>query len=923
MDQANNYKYDFPFELLTEEASQDDLFENESHRNLANSIFKIIHNTESGINIGLHGDYGSGKTTVTSLLQTINSDHSTKYFYFDSWAHRDDPLRKVFLEELSNALIDDEKYKQKTKTWLRSSVSTEITKLKSYQKSARIKYLIASPFIALGIALFLKNDFNEICMGVNCGPLNLNFSMGLLLIFVPILISVVSHFRYLKKEKGKSYSEVLAKFSKYFNPNIFLGNEKGITKTKSESLTSLEFRDKFIEIISEWKKSNQNSKLVFIIDNLDRVDHEASSILSSLQLFFQHRNGIKQDAEIYKKIYVLIPHNNTLGKMDLEEYIEFKEKFFQVSFDIPQPLPMNWDKIFDKFFEKCFKNHPSWIKTKTEIKEVYNFFHQSVDSAFNPRLIKSYLNQIAILKNHLIEKNIPIKYICYYSLLRKNKTDKKVTYDSISQDLQNAKYPLQQHLHFLLTEELNTKQEVIEVLAAIHFNVTKNHSYEILLNGLIGGCLFDSRKKESNELSELEEKHGNSFWYVFDNCIEGIDTNNFINASYVISNNFEKNNQKADTLRFKFNSLSYQSLNDERIFLSSEDLFKQIFSVFGFLNRTNQEQLWRSIIRQFCDQIRKEVDSKKLELAIDNNENLYSTFNFENVKVERPLFNLREWQIIAKYWHIKSPNLIKYLIPEDQEKRGSGIAKMLTDQSLLGEENLMVIKYFVKAEKVGITDLHKIYIHFIQSYSKQKLTLEEHSHLSTLAYFLTVERKSPDFFSINGFEKYLLNLWQNEEKENKLGQVYLLNFTLSVKYSRHFFKLLQDSSELKRRLIHIWLDDSKEGLDVFINYFIEEIEDLTWLYSFFEDSKFELAYQIAEEYIERGNTHLFKSNFKIEQIAFLSLQLWRRKNVSMSKYFLLLKNVRDISKVKEEVLKSDLTVSQKESFQELLVSEGI
>ena len=91
------------FKILEEKTISDDQFKEKTHEKVAETLFKLItKNSAKGLTIGLEGSWGSGKSTVVSILKDkLNKLDDTRYFYFDAWEHEGDPLRRVFLESRS------------------------------------------------------------------------------------------------------------------------------------------------------------------------------------------------------------------------------------------------------------------------------------------------------------------------------------------------------------------------------------------------------------------------------------------------------------------------------------------------------------------------------------------------------------------------------------------------------------------------------------------------------------------------------------------------------------------------------------------------------------------------------------------------------------------------------------------------------
>ena len=96
-----NNKYEY--KLLREEVASQDAFSQKTHEHIADSIVSLIENEKGGTTIGLEGSWGSGKSTVISLMTSKLSD--AKVFIFDAWAHEGDCLRRIFLESILEFFI--------------------------------------------------------------------------------------------------------------------------------------------------------------------------------------------------------------------------------------------------------------------------------------------------------------------------------------------------------------------------------------------------------------------------------------------------------------------------------------------------------------------------------------------------------------------------------------------------------------------------------------------------------------------------------------------------------------------------------------------------------------------------------------------------------------------------------------------------
>lgn len=83
--------------LLPDSPAQTDAFG--SHERLASAIAELISSDTGGKSIALTGSWGSGKSTVITLLKSKLEAYA-RVFVFDAWAHEGDPLRRAFLERL-------------------------------------------------------------------------------------------------------------------------------------------------------------------------------------------------------------------------------------------------------------------------------------------------------------------------------------------------------------------------------------------------------------------------------------------------------------------------------------------------------------------------------------------------------------------------------------------------------------------------------------------------------------------------------------------------------------------------------------------------------------------------------------------------------------------------------------------------------
>ena len=78
------------------------------HEQVARTLAELIQSpSEGGKTIALEGGWGSGKSTVVTLLKRkLENNDKVAVSVFDAWAHQGDPLRRTFLETLLDSLRD-------------------------------------------------------------------------------------------------------------------------------------------------------------------------------------------------------------------------------------------------------------------------------------------------------------------------------------------------------------------------------------------------------------------------------------------------------------------------------------------------------------------------------------------------------------------------------------------------------------------------------------------------------------------------------------------------------------------------------------------------------------------------------------------------------------------------------------------------
>ena len=264
----------YRFKLLEETSATEDLLEGKPHQRIADALYQSIYGVGSdGITIGLEGGWGAGKSTVISLFKAkIKSEienGETYFFYFDAWEHEGDPLRRIFLEELIEQVSNNSKNNGKLK-----SVKEVISK-----RRKKIKTETQQTATWFGKSLALSALITPL---VSAAPL-----------FVMIINLGLIVFIRIKEKKKNGGLKIFMRDILTHDKWAFLQGETNTEISQEiseeEERSSVEF-ERFFDQIVKLILKDKDSKLLIVVDNLDRINRQdALKIWSTLQTYLQRR----------------------------------------------------------------------------------------------------------------------------------------------------------------------------------------------------------------------------------------------------------------------------------------------------------------------------------------------------------------------------------------------------------------------------------------------------------------------------------------------------------------------------------------------------------------------------------------------------------------------------------------------------------
>ena len=318
------------------EDENDDLFHSSE---LLDVLIDVIKSIEPPFNIALSGRWGSGKSTIINFLkERIKIDPKNyRFIIIDVWKFSPKYINQELLLEISDKLQSKKHEDLEDKLW-----NTRIkNEPQHYRKRIFKKYI-------LPILLFV--------------PISLT-------IFLPDLIP-----------GEDTYHKIIQIVTLAFPFFHFLKKNETMIKTSKVDL-SYHFNNLFKEIMKDIK----DSKLIIVIDNLDRCDSKTViDILGALKTFMEQKNCV----------YIIPCDMNALTKhvedrMDVDEQnaIEFLRKFFQMTLHIPPQI----ENDLERYVDKHLASFPD-INNQGGIKDVL-----LLSISENPRKLKQYLYNILIL----------------------------------------------------------------------------------------------------------------------------------------------------------------------------------------------------------------------------------------------------------------------------------------------------------------------------------------------------------------------------------------------------------------------------------------------------------------------------------------------------------------------------------------------
>ncbi len=471
-----------------------------AHQRVADAIVELVTSGGPGSRtIGLQGRWGAGKSSILRMVADGLRTESRVVVTFDAWAHEGDPLRRIFLETLIDALTAEQWAGPR---WNR--IALELSKRLRKEKittNATVKnlgYAFGASALVVPIGVALVGAAIE--RGDSLAPrsdrsISIALLLGLLTSLAPLLVAIGN---WVRSKLDPS------------QPNPWALTEQ-ITKTDIESETSdtpepttLEFEKQFFDLMREALEPGRR-EIVLVVDNLDRVEPaSAMRLWSAMQPFLQQRDT--KQPRWQQRFWVIVPfdisglkalwgRDNRDGAADLVAD-SFIDKTFPIRFVVPPPVLSNWRTFLLTLLAQAFPQHPA--SERDRVYRAYGFHQAQKGEAPTPRELKRFVNDVSaiVLQWH---DTFPLDHIAYYALTVKNGRQ-------LQNELQTGQEPSHEAIT-LLGEDLPL------TMAALWFNVEALLAQELLLSQPILSAL---QSGGVGALADIMMAHGDRFWVVLE-----------------------------------------------------------------------------------------------------------------------------------------------------------------------------------------------------------------------------------------------------------------------------------------------------------------------------------------------------------------------------------------------------------------------
>ncbi|ODN41308.1 P-loop NTPase fold protein [Piscirickettsia litoralis] len=472
--------------LLNEEPSKADLFDCNSHENVAKAMASFLKEENAPL-LGLSGDLGSGKSTVLKLLEKELASNDLHFIYFDIEQYQYGSTKRALIELVYSELKGLNKRKCSKLAELRDQATGNWFKYKKQTKSELsgwvVLFIISVLFSSQSIGSFIKS--------IETGHFrSIGFWINLIILSSPALIAIAAML------SGKKLGDLVKRNSlDTIDEKILVTKEIGPIELKQAF-------SGFMEYIPEGKK------IIIVFDNLDRVSMEkAKEVWADLELLANiAKNSTNNQQDRLKIILPFSPLHVAKSiinsKSDSSIGDEFIAKRLPVCFRVPQASTAGWKKMFLTLWSEALgDNNDCANETILLIERWQNTQKYTI----TPRFIKRLINDISIstlslsfkskIKNTSISYYLISNRYCALSLYQiigsSDATESSKDYHDI---LEKSQHQMDRYY--------GDRETWVDQVLCLHYLVEPKYAKAELLNTPIEQAI------ETNNVSGLVDKIG-------------------------------------------------------------------------------------------------------------------------------------------------------------------------------------------------------------------------------------------------------------------------------------------------------------------------------------------------------------------------------------------------------------------------------
>lgn len=688
-----NYIEDKEINLLEE----DDVLETKRY---AESLKDTILNAPTPFNIGLYGEWGSGKSSIIKTAQIqleANKDQKIKFVIYDAWKYANDSFRRMFLKTLQEELkfdgtdLFESFYRNKTQ-------DTEINPKLNYKTlSITVAFLILTFTMISSLHLETKWELTLQSI-VAFGSMIIAFYKN---IFTDYKVTIQKPIMFAPEQFEDAFKDMMSKSLKKYN--IF-------------------------SLATEYVKGNHYEKnidkLIIVVDNIDRCDKKtAYELLTNIKNFIGTEKGIiflvPVDDEALKR------HMQEHNKENSKEADEFLRKFFNTTIKIKHFQPRD---LFEFANKLNFKNKLGFSPDTINIvakeyasnpRRIIQLFNnltselKTIESKYEKSFVEEHQSLIAKLLIIREEWADVFKEITKHPHLFYRFKEIKIHHDEKEVNLDNFKIFMER------TKAVNSGLKTIE---NIILNITNESTLSSEIINLIESNKFEELKLAFEKDSTLFDNITN---YAIEEIRKGLDRKTYstdaINGIKLLS----KLNEEQTLQKAPLSELVGIFDKDKETLQVIEHLQKDdLDSFFKFVEQnrvyglrylqdkiTNKfEEIWRekpkdTILSIYEDGVDKFINNSTDEKAIKDLRSIF--VNYYDYFSDSPLYK-NEWIIKDKLSFIVSDGLITHIINK--------IVPPIID---VKSDAYLEIEYLVVHKIIDIKNLEEIISKIKPNFSQQ------------------------------------------------------------------------------------------------------------------------------------------------------------------------------------------------------------